>query len=63
MYITNYVHQNLLTLLHLINCRRNLFLAVHNFVHLNLAIALFAGYLIFAVGVELGAKNKVQGLY
>ena len=33
--------------------------AVHNFVHLNLAIALFAGYLVFAVGVELAARNEV----
>ena len=41
-------------------CSKKLFVAVHNFVHLNLAIALFAGYLIFAVGVELGAKNEVH---
>ena len=38
-------------------------MAVHNFVHLNLAIALFAGYLIFAVGVELGAKNEVHWVF
>ena len=37
-----------------------LFTAVHNFVHLNLAIALFVGYFIFAIGVEPGAKNEVQ---
>ena len=32
---------------------------VHNFVHLNLAIALFLAYLLFMVGVELAAKNEV----
>ena len=40
-------------------CRKKLFKAVHNFVHLNLAIALFVGYLTFAVGVELAKSNKV----
>ena len=40
-------------------CRRELFTAVHKFVHLNLAIALFVGYLTFAVGVELATSNKV----
>ena len=44
------------------NCRKKLFSTVHNFVHLNLAIALFAGYLIFAVGVELAAGNEVRML-
>ena len=39
--------------------RKKLFEAVHNFVHLNLAIALFLGYLTFAVGVELATPNKV----
>ena len=34
-------------------------MAVHNFIHLNLAIALLAGYIVFAVGVELGTRNKV----
>ena len=38
---------------------KQLFSAVHNFVHLNLAIALLVGYLVFAVGVELAHKNKV----
>ena len=37
-----------------------MFTAVHNFVHLNLAIALFIGYLVFAVGVELANHEKVQ---
>ena len=40
-------------------CRKELFIAMHNFVHLNLAIALFVGYLVFAVGVELAADNDV----
>ena len=39
---------------------KKLFSAVHNFVHLNLAIALFIGYLTFAVGVELAHKHKVK---
>ena len=39
--------------------RKKLFSAVHNFVHLNLSIALFLGYLVFGVGVELAAKNEV----
>ena len=38
---------------------KKLFAAVHNFVHLNLAIALFCGYLVFAVGVELANHEKV----
>ena len=39
---------------------KKLFTAVHNFVHLNLAIALFIGYLVFAVGVEFAKDNKVE---
>ena len=39
--------------------RKKLFSAVHNFIHLNLSIALFLGYLVFGVGVELAAKNEV----
>ena len=39
--------------------RKKLFIAVHNFVHLNLAISLLVGYLVFALGVELAASNKV----
>ena len=39
--------------------RKKLFIAVHNFVHLNLAISLLAGYLVFALGVELAASNMV----
>ena len=44
----------------LLACRKKLFSAVHNFVHLNLAIALFVGYLVFTIGVELAAKNEVM---
>ena len=33
---------------------------VQNFIHLNLAIALFLGYLTFAVGTELAVKNEVS---
>ena len=43
-------------------CSKKLFTAVHNFVHLNLAIALFAGYLTFAVGVELAKDQEVRTL-
>ena len=45
---------------HVFSYRKSLFSAVHNFVHLNLAITLFIGYLVFAVGIELGARNKVS---
>ena len=41
-------------------CSKKLFLAVHNFVHLNLATALFIGYLTFALGVELAHKHEVK---
>ena len=44
-------------------CSKKLFTAVHNFVHLNLAIALFIGYLTFAVGVELAKDDEVYTLY
>ena len=38
---------------------KKLFSAVHNFVHLNLAISLFIGYLVFAVGIELAGHDRV----
>ena len=44
-------------------CRKVLFTAVHNFVHLNLAVSLLVGYLVFALGVELAASNKVPKSY
>ena len=42
--------------------REQLFTAVHNFIHLNLSIALLAGYIVFAVGVELAARNTVYDI-
>ena len=39
---------------------KKLFSDVHNFIHLNLAIALCIGYLTFAVGVELAKDNVVM---
>ena len=38
---------------------KQLFTAVHNFIHLNLSIALFVGYLTFALGLELASHEKV----
>ena len=43
-----------------LNHSKKLFSAVHNFVHLNLAISLFIGYLVFAVGIELASHDKVS---
>ena len=43
-----------------VDCRKKLFTAVHNFVHLNLAIALFLAYLVFAIGVDLGSRDTVS---
>ena len=39
--------------------RKNLFVAVHYFVHLNLAISLLLGYVVFIFGIELGTSSKV----
>ena len=44
---------------YILSYRKALFSAVHNFIHLNLAIALFIAYLTFAVGIELAARNEV----
>lgn len=41
-------------------CSKKLFSEGHKLVHLNLAIALFVGYLIFGVGVELATSNEVN---
>jgi hypothetical protein len=49
----------ILTIIFFISMRKKLFSAPHNFVHLNLTISLLAGYLVFAFGVELAAKNKI----
>ena len=40
-------------------CRKKLFSSVHNFVHLNLAISLLLGYVVFMFGIELGTGSKV----
>ena len=39
--------------------RKKLLKVVYNFVHLNLAMSLLAGYTVFAFGVEFAAGNKV----
>jgi hypothetical protein len=49
----------LATIIFYISFGKKLFSAVHNFIHLNLSIALFVGYLVFGVGVELAAKNEI----
>ena len=33
---------------------------IHNFVHLNLAIALFLALTVFVAGIETATKNKVS---
>ena len=43
-----------------INNRIPLLKEVHNFVHLNLIIALFFALLIFVIGIELAAGNEVK---
>ena len=40
-------------------CRKKLFSSVHYFVHLNLAISLLIGYVVFMFGIELGTGSKV----
>ena len=39
---------------------KQLFSEGHKLIHLNLSIALFVGYLIFGVGIELAASNEVS---
>ena len=39
--------------------RKKLFSAIHYFVHLNLAISLLLGYLVFVLGNELATTNEV----
>lgn len=43
--------------------RKKIFTSLHYFVHLNLSIALFLAYLVFAVGVEWAAKNEVKNRF
>ena len=42
------------------HCRKKLFIAVHYFVHLNLALSLLLGYVVFMLGIELGTSSKVS---
>ena len=42
-----------------LSCRKKLFSAVHYFVHLNLAISLLLGYVVFVFGIELGTSTRV----
>ena len=39
--------------------RKKLFNAVHYFVHLNLALSLLLGYVVFMIGIELGTSSTV----
>ena len=39
--------------------RKELFKKVHHFIHLNLAIALFLGYVAFVAGVDTAIVNRV----
>ena len=51
---------------HLVNVclgRKKLFSSVHYFVHLNLALSLLLGYVVFMFGIELGTSSKVSWLH
>ncbi|CAI7992619.1 Latrophilin-like protein LAT-2 [Geodia barretti] len=48
-----------ITVLFYLAMGKKLFSAIHYFVHLNLAISLLLGYLVFVLGIELGNSNKV----
>ena len=41
-------------------CRKELFKRVHNFVHLNLAIALCLAYTVFVAGVDTAVVHEVN---
>ena len=41
-------------------CSKQLFTAVHYFVHLNLALSLLLGYIVFMFGIELGTSSTVS---
>ncbi len=41
-------------------CRSELFRKVHYFIHLNLSISLFLGYLMFVAGIETARANHVS---
>ncbi len=40
--------------------RKDLFEAFHNFIHLNLAVALLLGYLLFLGGIDTATGNTVS---
>ena len=42
------------------NCRKTLLRGIHNFIHLNLAIALLMGMLVFVGGIERATENEVS---
>ena len=42
--------------------RKELFVSVHFFVHLNLAIALLLGYILFIAGIDTAVENRVRNL-
>ena len=42
--------------------RKKLFTSVHYFIHLNLAISLCLGYVVFVAGVEPARANRVSDL-
>ena len=41
-------------------CRNTLLRGVHNFIHLNLAIALLMGLLVFVGGIERATEHEVS---
>ena len=44
----------------LILCRKTIFKGIHNFIHLNLAIALFLALVVFVSGIEPAADSRVS---
>ncbi len=44
----------------LFDVRKDLFEAFHNFIHLNLAVALLLGYLLFLGGIDTATGNTVS---
>ena len=40
--------------------RKKIFHAVHYFIHLNLALSLLLGYVVFMAGIEAGTHNRVS---
>ena len=41
-------------------CRNTLLKGIHNFIHLNLAIALFLALIVFVSGIETATKSEVS---